>query len=605
MPLSEREVADALAERQESSNVIDRWKGLRTYYRDWQFDFEELHRIYRNEWSMVWPDGRVENVDPAVPNMVRIAVEDRARAVAATPPQIVCRPDGPGDKAREKADKLERVVSAWLEMNRVQGYTTQRWAMDGMGGGLMVCKVLPDFSKPKSERFPVFTRLEPQLSYPDPIFAPGPFLDTFTYSYEDYRRTVEMRYDVKFSWAQSRGTSPEKVTVIEYYDKDYAYVVVQALSDPRNASSPNKPRDMIVSEKHRLSRCPVVISATPKLDGTYGGEFSGGLGVLDFWNRLMTMVMDDAIRKVYPERVVSDVVNPQDYGPDAVIELENPQGRYEYVQQPNQPFSNLQVLRDVGSSVRTSFILPPSRSGDPNESIISAAGVSATQTQFTEDVRSIQRDLLAPLIEAAVDIALESEEVWTPGVKKNIWSMGSGRYRETYRPNEDIDGYRKVQVSYGPMPGLDPINQGVMVMQALGAGILDERTAMELSPFVEDPQRVEKRKLRKQIQDLEIAGLAARMQQGTLDPYVLAIIDQAVDSDEVTLSEAIAALVGQAVPAPAPQAAPVGTAPAQQSQAPGIAGAATGQTQILTNASLSGGPNGTSVRGSSQARTGY
>lgn len=578
MPLNEREVLDALAERQDASRVLSRWGGLRTQYHQFQVDLEKVQRVYRDEVSMEWPDGTLELGGLNVPNMVYLSARDRAREVSATPPQVVCRPDGPSDEAREKADKLERITTSWLENDRVPGWKSQMWAMDGMSCGLMVAKVLPDFKAAPKERFPCFTRLEPAFSYPDPVFSPGPFLDSFMYSYEDYRRTVEARYGLELAWKRNnpRETSGEKVRVIEYYDETWVLVVVEALTP---GAGNKKPYQMVLEERHKLSHTPVVISATAHMDGTYRGEFINGLSVLEYHHRLMTLVMDDAIRKVYSPKVGFDIVNPQDDGPDAYIEKEHEKSSIEYLQNPNQPFSNLQVLRDVSGAVRTSFMLPPSRSGDPNESIISAAGVSATQSQFTGDVRSIQRDLLAPLLEAGMELALEAEEVWTPGVTKSIWSEGTSGYRETYRPSKDIGGYRKVKVSFGPMPGLDPLNQNVLVMQAFGNKLLDRRTAMELSSLVEDPQRVEKRQMRDRLTDAMLVGLEQQAAQGVLDPVVLSLIIEATQSDEVTLEEAVAALMTQAplaAQAQTAQAAPVASAPGVRSTTPGIAGAATG-----------------------------
>ena len=573
MALTEDEMGDALAERQHAERVLDRFGGLRTYYRDWQDDIEVLKQVYQDDWAMVWPDGSTERVDPAVPNMVRIAIRDRANAIAATPPQLRCRPEGEGDDAREKANKLERITSSWVEMNHLRGHTTQMWAMDYMGTGLVACKVLPDFSAPLKKRFPVFTRMDPAFAYPDPIFTAGPFVDSFIYAYEDYRRTIEAHYNIELDWARSRDlkeASMEKVRVIEYYDGTNAQVVVESLnSNPRGG----KPKAMIINEAHGLSHCPVVVKAAANLDGTYSGEFSSGLGVLQYWDKLMRMVMDDAIKKVYPERIAYNVQNPEDYGPDATIALESPDGRYEYVQSPNQPFSNFQIMREVSGSVRTSFLLPVSRSGDPNESIISAAGVSATQGQFTEDIRGIQRDGLGPLIEAGMELALEGEVVWSPDATKSIWSTTGG---ETYIPRKDIGGYRKVMLRYGPMSGLDEINQGVMVLQQLGGGIISQEDAMELSPFTEDPQRTKKRKLLESMEAALIAGLQQQAAQGTISPYHLAIISQALESDEVTLSEAIAVLVPQQLPAPTGSPAAPPTAPGAPPQAPGIAGAAVG-----------------------------
>ncbi len=157
MALDEREIQQDLANRQLAEQVFDRWGSTRVFYNDWQDDYENLARISRNEFIMEWPDGRREQVDPAVPNMVDIASKDRAAVIAATVPQVICQPEGPGDDAREKADKLERIVGGHLNMNRILALSWD-WAFDAMAGGLIVCKVMPDLTKPAKERFPVFTR---------------------------------------------------------------------------------------------------------------------------------------------------------------------------------------------------------------------------------------------------------------------------------------------------------------------------------------------------------------------------------------------------------------------------------------------------------------
>jgi len=579
--LNEREIADALAERQEASRVLDRWGGLRTYYRDFQDDLSTVQSIVEGDWAMIWPDGTTERVDPAVPNLVEIALEDRARGVSATPPMYRCRAEGEGDEAREKANKVERIVTSMSDMNHLTGYTTSRWAQDYMAGGLVVAQVHPetDLTLPKNRRFPKIRRLEPSFSYPDPVFTPGPFVDSFMYAYEEYRRNVEDRYGVTLDWprlSNPKEVSTQKVRVVEYHDKTVSQVMVQELAKDRNGV---QRYEMLVSAKHGLSKCPIVVTARPRLTGVYRGEFNNGLGVLQYWDRLMRMVMDDAIRKVYPERVVYNIQNPEDYGPDSTIVKETPDGTYEYVAQPNQPFSNFQIMREVSGSVRTSFLLPVSRSGDPNESIISAAGIGATQGQFNEDVRHIQRDALGPLQEAAFEIALEADEKWYGDVEKTIWSSSPGAYKETYKPKVDINGYRKVQVRYGAMSGLDEVNQGVMVMQQLGSNIISKADAQELSPFVEDPQRTQKRQLQEQVQQAMLASVLQAAATGQISPFILSMISQAVESDEVTLSEAISALVPQQLPPAATGGAPAAppTAPgATQPQAPGIAGAAEG-----------------------------
>ncbi len=590
MALNEREIAQDLQDRQLADQVFDRWGSTRVFYDEWQDAYDNLARIARNEFIMEWPDGRREQVDPSVPNMVDIASKDRAAVIAATMPQVLCQPEGPGDDAREKSDKLERIVGAFLTMNRIQALSWE-WAFDAMAGGLTVCRIMPDLTKPAAERFPVFKRLKPQLSYPDPAFARGPNLDSFMYSYEDYRSVVERDYGVTLDWARDGRPMQEKVRVIERYDADRFQVVVRSTGEnPQNTKTA-----LIVNFAHKLGVTPISIGTSANIHGTYAGEFDAGLGLLETWHRVNTMVLDDAARKVYAQKLVYNIVNPEDDGPDAMLEKETPDGSFEYVNQPNEVFSNMQILNALQGAVRTAYLMPLARSGNPDESIISAAGINASQTQFNTAVQTTQRLVIGPMLEAAIEIGLKGEEIWSPNATKNVFG-GQGRgYRETYTPSKDIKGYRNVRIAYGPMGGLDPINQAVLMQQFHGQGGMSTRRMLELNPMIEDPQREEKQMLREQLEQALIGSLLQRAQQGTLDPHVLAYVTQAVASDEVTLEEAITALVEPApvvAPAAPGQAAPA--ASASGSTSPGIPGAATGPQpeQVQNTATASSGLGG-------------
>ncbi len=598
MALDEREIAQDLAERQHADQVFDRWGATRVFYNDWQDDYENLARIARNEFVMEWPDGRREQVDPSVPNMVDIASKDRAAVIASTVAQVICQPEGPGDEAREKADKLERIVGGHLQMNRIQAQTWD-WAFDAMAGGLTVCKVMPDLTKP--ERFPVMTRLRPQLSYPDPIFTRGPNVDSFIYAYDEYRSVVENDYGEELPWARDERPMKEQVHVIERYDSDRMQVVVRSMGNNPN----NRKTAMIVNFQHKLGCVPIAIGTSANIHGTYSGEFEAGLGLLETWHRVNTMVLDDAARKTYAQKLIFDIINPQDDGPDAVLEAETKDARFEYINQPNQPYSNLQILTQLGNSVRAAYLLPLARSGNPDESIISAAGINASQTQFNTAVQTTQRLVIGPMLEAAIELGLISEEMWSPNKEKNVYG-GKGRgYRETYTPSKDIKGYRNVRIAYGPMGGLDPVNQAVLMQQFHGNGGMSTRRMLELNPMIEDPQREEKQMLAEQLEQALITSVLQRAAQGTLDPHVIAYITQAVSSDEVSLAEAVAALVE-----PAPQPVAVGTAPGQGTPPgpgggpPGLPGAAAGpappqqQTQVQSASQAGTGP----IRGSVTTR---
>jgi hypothetical protein len=552
-----------LEERKQAQRVHDLYGQLRFSYADWHEQVRLTYLIYQGNWEMVWPDRRRDVALPKIANFVQIAADDRAKGVAAMRPSLICRPDKPGDRARAMADKRERIAADWFSRDRVWGAKTQEWALDAMGAGLTVSRVWTDFTKPKAERYPTFERIEPSRCLPDPVFTRGPLCDSMLVSYEEKIETLRKRYGVTLAgWSDPAGRH-KRARVIEFADDEW-YIVV-AVAEQAGRSK----RETLMAERHELGVCPFVIGARPTMGGGYRGEFYGSFGVLNFANRMRTLMLDDATQKVYPRKMYFDIENPEEEGPDALLEKQSPQGSFEYVQQPNQPFSNLQIMRDLLAEARAGVLLPPSRSGDPNESIISASGVTATQSQWIEDVRSIQRDLLAPMHEAALQVAAKLDIRWADATK--AIGPGASNYTESYTPSKDVKGLN-IEVRYGMGAGLDEINTNVMVLQQLGAGIIDERTAMELSPFVEDPQRVEKRKVKQSLRDASLAGLYQKAAEGLIPPAAIAEIERLLDEDDVPLSQAIAAVLPAAPLAPPEQA--TGPTPTPASPAsPGLAGA--------------------------------
>jgi hypothetical protein len=372
-------------------------------------------------------------------------------------------------------------------------------------------------------------------------------------------------------WPTAAG---DTCTLIEFYDDEWLVIMVEAATASAG-SGQKKTTEVLRAKKHGIKTCPVVIGRRPTMTGRYMGEFFGGLGILNYANRLRTLMLDDAVNKVYAAKTYWNIENPEDWGPDALLEKQSPDGSFEYVNPPNQAFSNLQILRDLTGEARSAVLMPPSRSGDPNESIISAAGISASQSQFVEDVKAIQRDILAPMIEASMEVALAIDEL-DGDVSKSVYGEAQGGYyEETYNPSKDIDGYRRVNVLYGMGAGLDEINTNVMVLQqwAGGDGLMSGRTARESSPMIEDPQREEKQIALEQLDRAVFAGLIAQAQQGQLPASALADIRRAVESDQVSLHDAISAFADAA-----PLAAPAPPGVSGPPQAPGVAGAAEGQS---------------------------
>lgn len=581
-----RDLTDELEGRRQAQYYVDAYRGRSSAYNDFHERLAEVRAIYEGNWAVVWPDGEYTEAKPKVTNLVETSANDRARVVAALVPSILRFPTKAGDNAQKEADKVERIVSGWLRRSRVWGHKTQRWSLDAMLGGLMVTQVWMDTARrtpdgwekiPLEERFPRFEVVRSSLCYPAPVFAPGPGVDSMLICTEERIGDLAARYPefAGVEWGKDSTVRHDMARLIQYYDDTWTVHVV----DPIKSNSYSKKQSqalVVLEERHDLGICPFAIGTRPTATGEYKGEFDGVLGILNVANRMRTLMLEDAVNKVFPERVTYNVENPEDMGPGATIELQTPDARLEYVQQPNQPFSNLQMQRELMGDARAAAIMPPARSGDPNESIISAAGIGAASSQFQLDAASIQKDLLAPMLEKAVFIAGKWDRK-LGDVDKTI-SASQGNFVEKYRPTRDLPERLDVVVRYGEGAGIDPINHGVMVLQAREAGLISQRTAMQLSPFVEDPQREEKQQLKEAILQALQAGMVGDAANGRMTAEQVAEIFRLVDQESKSLAEAVAAVAPMA---PAPLAAPGASPGANASAAPGLPGAAAPQNSQL------------------------
>ena len=529
---------------------LDRWQYHKDSYQARDNRVQTIDKVARGDWHMVWPDSKAERQLPRIPNYVDLAVRHRARLVAETMPTISVKPESVKAEAKIRAEKRERIISGWWDRNHISGFRMQQWGTDLMLTGLAATRVLPDFSQPDpAKRFPLYHRLDPRTVYPSPVFAEGPFIDDAVVGQEMTVTQVQTQYDcdlgAMMSQAKKLGeTTADRVNVFSFYDRERVMIVAQPISTKKKGMF-----EVCVDEAHGLGKCPIVIGVRPSHDGAYRGDFDSMLGMLNVGNIMMNLHLDSAARKVYAVMIHDEALeNPEDEGPGAILSVKDNTGRVgdhvDYLQHPAAAYDNYQVMRTLDSAIRTAALLPPSVTGDPNESVVSAAGVAATQSMPNAEVVSLQRDSLAPMLQAANELAMRCEEMHSD-VDKTITGVQRGApFAEKYKPSKDIAGDYNNEVMYGMGSGLDKVNTSVMVKQDLGAGLISRQEARELSPFVPDPIRTERLVRTEMLTDAAYAGILAATQlppgtPGAIDLPTLAALWEDLEKDDIPLRDAL------------------------------------------------------------------
>lgn len=567
MPIEPRELVGELTDRRHDyGRVLDFYGNLRERYGDWKDRAITLDSVLAGDWVTIWPDEKTSQGNPLIPNFPRLAIEHRARLIASTWPSMVCPAVG-GEKAKAAAEKRERIQAGYHYLSRTKQQMI-RWGMDAMTSGVTVCQVGVDTRKPKAQRFPEFKRIDPRYCFPGRAFTQGPFVDDLIVAFEENAWTVARMFglpeaDMKSFIRQSRQ---DRVMLIKYWDDKYAGIICTPLGERR----PNQAGylELVPMTEHKMSCCPVAIGTRPTWDGVYRGDFDDMHAVLNTLNRFVRLHLDSAIRHVYPERLVFDIENPDEVGPDVDLIAQSREARVEYIVPSGGRFENHQLMRMLTDFGRVSAMLPPSVTGDPNESIISAAGIAATQSQPLDHVKSIQRDCIAPMMQAANELAFEADQVHGDADKEIYGVVGGKAFTEKYRPSKDIAGNVRNEVNYGFASGLDEVNMQVLIQNLRNSGLLSKRKALEFSPLSQDPTEEEKQMAREALQDALFAGIVEQARLGLVSAEAVAKIMQDLEKGGVSLQEAVLEHVGSL-----PMAQPEGSA-AGPAGVPGIAGAA-------------------------------
>ena len=95
----------------------------------------------------------------------------------------------------------------------------------------------------------------------------------------------------------------------------------------------------------------------------------------------MTLTITSSEEEVYPPVFEYDVMNPDDFGPGAVIHGRSPESRMERMQSRSH-FDAKDLIGRLASEARAQASFPGQLSGDPGASIVSAAGIDASMGQI-------------------------------------------------------------------------------------------------------------------------------------------------------------------------------------------------------------------------------
>jgi hypothetical protein len=551
-------------------------------------------------------------------NMLRMAWDDLAIRAGKTF-RVTVRPDNDSDTARARAEKQEKIGYWYNEaggciggIGRDMVQKVQAWWMVGCANAVYL--TLPSYQ----DETPFITFRDPRTYFPpagwtpysqapadDGIFAYQMTLGELRRRYPDAELEVSQKFGRRStgygSASMSRNTDETQVWVNEFYSPDSWMVV--ALGD-----SPVTLVRTDTGDRGHPDVNPIVPVSLYNPSGAKGRSFlADQVSIQAALARMFSQKLDFYDRTLYPivfhTRLMGQTLR---IGPYATNEFDASDGTAPKVEVV-APAHQIDADQTMNFALGLSRMLnrnPESFQGQGQAD--SAKAIDALESGVTATIRD---DFWPPMLAAEPRImencAKLDVNLW-PGSKKNAEGKRNNRpYAITYTPTVDLRGREK---AFRAQPGYGTAGyRGVIeILQMLGAEQIDELSAIEQRPDVEDADEMLRRINMDRLAKLERLQLSAAAQippgtPGALQDGALAKLKQLIAKGK-SWDEAVEELtkMGQLTvppPPPPPEAAGLpglgglgGGAPAIPT-GPGTGGAAS-ELPLPLLSSLRGGPGG-------------
>lgn len=471
----------------------------------------------------------MENMDidtlPA-PNLLVSGLDRLAQKISGVPDIRVDRVnDKDSERARKRAEKIERIVSSYDEKQKLKNQLGQvsRW-LPGYGYCSWVIKTIKDVD---GNYFPYAELRDPYNTYPGHLGAnqqPDEIayvrripLYKLTQIYPEHARALrdnkpkqgkeepngEGFYNARLDnaheeWENDNGKG---VIVVEYYDDSGMYVVV-----------PHK-RLMLDFVENPLKSGPQFVFAKRFSFNELKGQYDHVLGLMSQMakiNILSTIAMEDA---VFTETNISGELESGQYrkGRHAINYL----APGTQVSKPvnNLPYQLFNQVDRLERQLRLVAGYPVTDDAQSPNSFVTGRGLdelNASMSLMIGEYRNILQDALQSLDAKR----LEMDELLFDKSKALVGYRKGSAFAENYKPSIDIAKNYRTRRVYGVMAGFDEPQKIVTGLQLLQANIIDKETLQNNMDGLDNIPVINERIRKEKAENLLFETLLARANQG-------------------------------------------------------------------------------------------
>ena len=506
----------------------DRRNQLIETHREWKERVKEITSIVNGEWHMLWQNLTATAEAPSVANIIEMGIHHWSAIGGAVIPSVrvpvpVNKDLKGGERAARKRER--RVHELWTGSN-INELMAQWWG-DYAGAGAAHCGVWADFSQDPAKRDPYLQRLDPRYCYPIKD-TKGNIIELLV------AKRVSTDVILK-QYPVARGILDPKITEVEEWFWFYPDRYVHMIADASRKGMQKRTGIILTEEENKLGRVPVVEVSVPSFDGQSRGIFDQTRHILRTMHRLMTLTITSSEEEVYPPVFEYDVMNPDDFGPGAVIHGRSPDARMERMQSRTH-FDAKDLIGRLASEARAQASFPGQLSGDPGASIVSASGIQASMGQI--DARlALAHKQFENFLEKGTEILLAFDEKYCDGEKTIHGDAADKKKPEIFIPSRDIAGHYENNVRYGIGAGTDPSNREMRLAMNLNQNLISRETARDEMDFLEDPTREEVRIVRQRVTDSLMEGIYQQAAQGNVE--IAAQLLQSMGKENKDLNEIV------------------------------------------------------------------
>jgi len=489
---------------------------------------KEITSIVNGDWHMLWANLTATAEAPSVANIIEMGIHHWSAIGGAVIPSVrIPVPVNADLKGGERAArKRERRVKELWSGSNINELMAQWWG-DYAGAGAAYCGVWADFSEDPAKRNPYLQRLDPRYCYPIKD-TKGNLIELLV------AKRVSTDVILK-QYPVARGVLDPKITEVEEWFWFFPDKYVHMIADASKTGMQKRTGIILTEEENKLGKVPVVEVTVPSFDGQPRGIFDQTRHILRTMHRLMTLTITSSEEEVYPPVFEYDVMNPDDFGPGAVIHGRSPESRMERMQSRSH-FDAKDLIGRLANEARAQASFPGQLSGEPGASIVSAAGINASMGQI--DARlALAHKQFETFLEKGTEILLAFDEKYCDGEKTIHGDAADKKKPEIFIPSRDISGHYENNVRYGIGAGTDPSQREMRLAMNLNQNLISRETARDEMDFLEDPSREEVRIVRQRVTDSLMEGIYQQAAQGNVG--IAAELLSNMQNENVDLNEVV------------------------------------------------------------------